>query len=212
MRGRARTQALALAGRGYSVVGSDLSTKEIERAHLEACLRILTVDFKVADMRTAHEEHGTGYDLVISCDNSVPHLLSDDDLLLAFQQFLECLRPGGGCLITVRDYDKKERGTNLVKHYGARAENGKRYVLFHVWDFASDHYDLSFFVIDRTPLRPDANCWLREREAARRRVLPAHLGRHQACEQVAVLARQNAAQKRTVAAVARWIAEAAVHL
>ena len=82
------TQTLALAGRGYAVVGSDLSTRGIERARREADLRGLTVDFKVGDMRNAHEIHGTGYDLVISCDNSVPHLLTDGDLLLAFQQFI----------------------------------------------------------------------------------------------------------------------------
>lgn len=142
------TQTFALAGRGYSVVGSDLSAKQVERARREADLRGLAVDFTVGDMRAAHGAHGTGFDIVISCDNSVPHLLTDRDLLLAFQQFFACLRPGGGCVITVRDYDKEERGTNLVKHYGARVEEGKRYVLFQVWDFQGNHYDLSFFVIE----------------------------------------------------------------
>lgn len=142
------TQILALAGRGYSIVGSDVSGKEIERARREAKLRGLAVDFTVGDMRSAHDVHGTGFDVVISCDNSVPHLLTDDDLLLAFQQFFACVRPGGGCLISVRDYDKEERGSNLVKHYGARIEDGKRYVMFQVWDFQGDHYDLSFFVVE----------------------------------------------------------------
>jgi 2-polyprenyl-3-methyl-5-hydroxy-6-metoxy-1,4-benzoquinol methylase len=41
------TQTLALAGRGYSVVGSDLSTREIERARREADLRGLVIDFRV---------------------------------------------------------------------------------------------------------------------------------------------------------------------
>lgn len=100
-------------------------------------------------MRSAHQVLGTDYDLVISCDNSVPHLLTDDDLLLAFQQFHSCLRPGGGCLIIVRDCAKEARGSNLVKHYGARVENGKRYVLFQIWDFVDhDYCDLSFFVVE----------------------------------------------------------------
>ena len=46
-----------------------------------------------------------------------------------------CLSAGGGCLITVRDYEREERGKNLVKPYGVRVENGKRYLLFQVWDF-----------------------------------------------------------------------------
>jgi len=142
------TQALALAQRGYAVVASDLSAREIERARREAAHRHLAIDFHVADMRATREVHGTGHDLVISCDNAVPHLLTDDDLLLAFRQFVACLRPGGGCVISVRDYDKEARGTNLVKHYGARVEDGRRYVPFQVWDFDGDHYDLSFFVVE----------------------------------------------------------------
>lgn len=149
------TQTLALARRDYAVTASDLSTKEIERARTEAESRGLHIAFKVADMRAAHTAHGTGFDLVISGDNSVPHLLTDADLLLAFQQFFACLRPGGGCVISVRDYAQEARGSNIVKPYGARVQNGKRHVLFQVWDFDhggehryGDHYDLSFYVIE----------------------------------------------------------------
>ena len=142
------TQAIALATRGYTVTGADISTKAIERARREASLRGLNISFAVSDMRYAHASHGTGFDLVISCDNSMPHLLTDDDLLLALHQFKDCLRPEGGCIISVRDYESEERGVNLVKHYGARIENGKRYVLFQIWDFQGDYYDLSFFVIE----------------------------------------------------------------
>jgi hypothetical protein len=75
--------------------------------------------------------------------------LTDDDLLLALRQMHACTRPGGGCLVTVRDYDREERGAGLVKHYGVREEGGTRYVVFQVWDFAGPAYDLSmYFVAD----------------------------------------------------------------
>ncbi len=143
------TQALGLAAQGYAVAGSDLSAREVERAQREAQSRGLAIPFTVADMRVAHAVHGTGHDLVISCDNSVPHLLTDGELLAAFRQFVACLRPGGGCLITVRDYEKEARGRNLVKPYGAHTEGDKRHVLFQVWDFegGGDCYDLSFFIV-----------------------------------------------------------------
>lgn len=108
------TQAFALTERGYTVVGSDLSAGEIERARYEARLREFSINFSVCDMRHVHTVHGTGFDVVISCDNSVPHLLSDGDLLLAFRQMLGCLRPGGGCLLSVRDYDRGNSPTNPV--------------------------------------------------------------------------------------------------
>lgn len=142
------TQAIGLAQRGFAVTASDLSEKEIERARGEAGLAGATVDFSVCDMRRAHDHHGGGFDIVLSCDNSLPHLLTDDDLLVALRQMFACLVPGGGFVMSMRDYEREERGVNLVKPYGARTENGKRYVLFQVWDFAGEHYDLTFYFIE----------------------------------------------------------------
>jgi hypothetical protein len=49
----------------------------------------------VADMRKVSEIFLGPFDVVISCDNSVPHLLSNADILLAFQQFFHCTKEGG---------------------------------------------------------------------------------------------------------------------
>jgi SAM-dependent methyltransferase len=137
------TQAIALATKGYLVTGSDLSAAAVERAQSEASSRQLEISFSVSDMREAFNHHGNGFDVVISADNSVPHLLTDDEILLAFRQMHACLRPGGGCVITVRDYEVEERSRNIVKPIGVRLCNGKRYLLFQVWDFEADFYDLT---------------------------------------------------------------------
>jgi SAM-dependent methyltransferase len=142
------TQAIALALKGYSVVGSDVSIAEIERARREACSRRANVSFSVSDMHKAFNHHGNGFDVVISADNSVPHLLTNDEILLAFKQMHACLRPGRGCLITVRDYKAEERGRNIVKPYGVRVQDKKRYMLFQVWDFEADCYNLTFFFVE----------------------------------------------------------------
>jgi SAM-dependent methyltransferase len=142
------TQAIALAREGFRVTASDLSAGAVERARRESALRGQDVAFSVCDMRRAHAHHGSGFDVVISCDNSVPHLLDDGDILLAFREMFACLRPGGGCLVSVRDYDQEPRGRNIVKPYGAREENGKRYFPFQVWDFEGEHYDFTLFVIE----------------------------------------------------------------
>jgi 2-polyprenyl-3-methyl-5-hydroxy-6-metoxy-1,4-benzoquinol methylase len=92
------TQTLGLAALGHHVTASDLSAQEIKRARQEAGARGLDVAFSVADMREAHAHHGGGFDIVMSCDNSMPHLQTDDDLLAAFRQMAACLRPGGGCV------------------------------------------------------------------------------------------------------------------
>ena len=120
------TQAIALALRGYRVTGSDLSAPAVERARREAAARGLAIDLSVCDMRSAHGRHGTGFDVVVSCDNSLPHLLTDADLLLALREM---------------------RGRNLVKPYGVRIENGTRTLLFQAWDLDGDQYDVSFFFV-----------------------------------------------------------------
>lgn len=142
------TQTLALAKHGFHVTASDLSAKAVERARKEAEARALDIEVSVCDMRRAFDHHGTGFDVVISCDNSVPHLLSDEDILTAFKQMYSCLKSGGGCLITVRDYEAEARGTNIVKPYGQRFVEGKRYVGLQVWDFEDEHYKLTVFFVE----------------------------------------------------------------
>jgi SAM-dependent methyltransferase len=142
------TQAIGLAMHGYCVSASDLSEKEIERAKQEARSRSVEVSFSVCDMRNAYAHHGSGFDVVVSGDNSLPHLLTDEDILLTLRQMTACLSAGGGCIVTVRDYEREERGKNLFKPYGVRVENGYRYLLFQVWDFEGEHYDLTFFFVE----------------------------------------------------------------
>ena len=144
------TQTLGLAQLGYRLTASDLSAAEIDRARREAARRGLTITFSVADMGRAYKHHRQQFDLVIACDNAVPHLLTDEEILAAFRQFYHCVRPGGGCLISVRDYDREERAGVQVKPYGLRLEGKTRYLLFQVWEFTGPTYELSiYFVEDR---------------------------------------------------------------
>lgn len=144
------TQALGLAALGHRVTASDISAAEVERAAREARDRGLAIRFSVADIRHLAAHHREQFDLVIACDNAVSHLLTDDELLAAFGQFFACSRPGGGCLITVRDYDREDRAGIQVKSYGARDEGGVRYLIWQVWEFHGPVYDLAmYFVADR---------------------------------------------------------------
>jgi SAM-dependent methyltransferase len=142
------TQALGLAALGYAVTASDLSEAAVARARREAGRRGLRIDFSVADMRAAWAHHRQQFDVVIACDNAVPHLLSDAELLRAFEQLFACTRPGGGCLLTVRDYDKEDRQGVQLKPYGVRAEGGRRYAVFQVWEFHGPVYDLAMYFVE----------------------------------------------------------------
>ncbi|HSH02442.1 MAG TPA: class I SAM-dependent methyltransferase [Anaerolineae bacterium] len=141
------TQSLGLAGLGLVVKGADVSAGAVARAKREAAVRGLAIAFEVGDMRTAYEQHGGGFDVVLAADNAIPHLLSDAEILGALGQMYRCLRPGGGCVITMRDYDGAERGRGLVKPYGTREVDGVRYLVWQVWDFEGDIYTVSMYFV-----------------------------------------------------------------
>jgi hypothetical protein len=80
----------------------------------------------------------------------VPHLLTDEDVAAAFHAFFRVLRPGGVCMLSVRDYDEVQRGTDLVRPYGVRWRDGKRHLPLQAWRWVdADRYDVSlYFIVD----------------------------------------------------------------
>ncbi|KAB2919874.1 MAG: class I SAM-dependent methyltransferase [Dechloromonas sp.] len=142
------TQALGLAALGYEVTGSDLSSEEIERAKMEAATRGLAIDFHVCDMRHVFDRFSRQFDVVISCDNSLPHLLTDEEISEALLQFLQCTRPGGGCIVTLRDYAKEDVTKRQTKPYGLRELSGRRWSLSQVWEPSGEYYDVSMYLVE----------------------------------------------------------------
>jgi SAM-dependent methyltransferase len=94
-----------LARLGYRVKGTDISERSLGRARVEAARLGVEIAFAVCDFRDLSPVQGT-FDVVISCDNAIPHLLTDEDLSQAFRAMRSKLRPGGVLVISVRDYDK----------------------------------------------------------------------------------------------------------
>jgi len=147
------TQSLGLALLGYQVTASDISSKEIEQAKVEAARLNAAVAFQIADMRNVWEIVQKQFDIVIACDNSLPHLLTDEEILQALNQFYQCIRPGGACIISVRDYAQLERKANQKQIYprSVRPVDNGHIVLFDVWDFyTSDHYSITMYFLEDT--------------------------------------------------------------
>ena len=144
------TQSIGLAQLGYMVTASDLSSQEVEQARAEASKRGLNIEFRVADMRAVYSIYQQQFDVVMACDNAIPHLLSAADISLAFQQFYACTRLGGGCIITVRDYAGMERAGRQLNPRQVHATANGRLVIFDVWDFDGDFYDMATYVVEDT--------------------------------------------------------------
>lgn len=142
------TQTLGLAALGHHVTASDISPASVERAKREAKQRSLSIDFEIGDMRSCGSLHASEFDVVLSADNSVPHLLRDDQILEAFRNFHQCLRPGGLALVSVRDYRaEKDRSSPQLLPYGFRMHGLARYFVVQTRDWAGDFYDVTMYFI-----------------------------------------------------------------
>jgi len=141
------TQALGLRALGFRVTGSDLSPGAVNRAQREAALRHLPLPCLVADFR-ALPVRATSVDVVLLCDNALPHLETQGDIRTALAECFRCARPGGGCLISMRDYGPPPpSGTVDVLPYGERVWAGRRYRVRQVWSWQGPRYDLSFEIL-----------------------------------------------------------------
>jgi 2-polyprenyl-3-methyl-5-hydroxy-6-metoxy-1,4-benzoquinol methylase len=81
------TQTLGLAALGHRLTASDVSVAAVEHAQREVSQRRLPIAFRVGDMQLCRDLHGSVFDVVLSADKAVPHLLSDEAILEAFRGF-----------------------------------------------------------------------------------------------------------------------------
>jgi glycine/sarcosine N-methyltransferase len=142
------TQAIGLARLGYRVHGTDVSERSLDRARTEAERLGATVSFGVCDFRDLSSVDGL-FDVVISCDNSIPHMLTDDDLNRVLTAMYAKLRRGGLIVVSIRNYDKamiERQPTGLpVIHAGPPR---RVVVRLHDWDAPdSPLYTVRFLVL-----------------------------------------------------------------
>jgi SAM-dependent methyltransferase len=143
------TQALPLAALGYCVTGTDVSRSAVNRARAEATTRGLDVDFRVSDVREVRHHVEGRFDAVISCDNALPHLLTDEHLERALLSVRSCLQPGGLFLISLRDYDSlriiQPSGAPISVHgeAGSRHGSGQSWL----WSVDAEYVDIELFTL-----------------------------------------------------------------
>lgn len=144
------TQAIGLAEKGYQITASDISEGAINRARQEATERHLNIAFCAADMRSLRQTFPKKFDVVIACDNAMPHLLTDAEICEAFREFYQITSESGGCIISVRDYDALERGGRKLFPRQVHDTPQGKIVIFDCWDFDGDFYDITMYVVEDT--------------------------------------------------------------
>ena len=166
--------AVALARRGYTVVGADLSAGMIDRARANAAAAGTDGRFDVAGFGELGERVGGGFDAVLCLGNSLPHLLTAADVAAALTDFADCLSPQGLLLIQNRNFDAVMADRNRwmgpqAHREGADGEDSEREWLFlRFYDFEADG-TLTFNVV--TLRREGGGEWSQRVTATRLRPL-----------------------------------------
>jgi SAM-dependent methyltransferase len=139
------TQALPLAAQGFQVTGSDISPAAVARARREADVRGIDVRLFTADVREVAVDEQV--DAVISCDNSLPHLLTDADLGQALVSIRRCLKPGGFLLASIRDYEALAR--EQVQGVAPKVDDQR--ITGQAWRWSDDRrtVEINLFVLRR---------------------------------------------------------------
>ncbi len=142
------TQAIGLAMLGYVMTASDISDEELAEAKRRALENNVDIHFEKADFCALSETFQQQFDIVITMDNALPHMLSSEALESAIKSITNQIVPNGIFVASIRDYDKLlEERPAYSAPYIHKTEQGQR-VSFQTWDWIGDNYKFTQYIID----------------------------------------------------------------
>ena len=171
------TQSIALALRDYDVTGLDLSEASLDRAAHEAESFDVGVRFAVGDLR-ALDTVEAQYDVVLALDNALPHLQTDEELLMACCALFEKTAKDGLFMATMRDYDLALTTRPRFLNEEVFDDPAGRRIIFQVWDWDphAPRYKVHQFIVLQRQQEWRTSEYEGEYRALRRNELGSMLG------------------------------------
>ncbi len=136
-------QAVALAGRGYRVVGADASPDMLALAREHAARQSTTLRFEQVYYADLHAALGGGFDGVFSQANALAAAGSAQATRQAVQEFAACLRPGGRLFVQVLNFAPMRLERPCVKGPRVATVDGQEYVSFRHFCFHGETVDVT---------------------------------------------------------------------
>ena len=154
--------AIALAQRGYEVAGADLSAGMIALARQNAAVTSNTIPFIVAGFGQLADRLGGDFDALLCLGNSLPHVLTAQELAATLADFSAALCPGGLLVIQNRNFDAVMAERARWMGPQAHRDGDGEWLFLRFYDFNSDG-TLAFNVV--TLRRSDGGEWRQQVEA-----------------------------------------------
>jgi glycine/sarcosine N-methyltransferase len=164
--------AIALAMKGYTAAGADLSPAMIELAQANAARAAVSTPFRTAGFGALKRAFEAGpffpFDAVLCLGNSLPHLLTPVDLTAALSDFSAVIRPGGKVVIQNRNFDAVLMRRERWMEPQAYQEESQEWIFQRFYDFDPDGM-ITFNVV--TLFRQDGGNWQQRVTSTRLRPL-----------------------------------------
>ncbi len=143
-------QSIALAKRGYSVTGVDISPAMLRKARENARRAEVVVHWARSDIRSLQNDIKQCFDAVITCGNSLLHLATESDLRQGIRSMFAATRPGGYCFIDVAEYDENLTAQPPFRCQQVRASDDRQAVFFATKEHTGRIVTLNIFVLRET--------------------------------------------------------------
>ena len=128
---------IELRQRGYLADGADLSQGMIKAADKNASAAGVSARFEAAGFGSLAQKFSSspGYDAVLCLGNSLPHLLSLQEIESALRDFASCMRPGGKLMVQNRNFDAVMLKGDRWMEPQSFQEADKEWIFLRFYDF-----------------------------------------------------------------------------
>lgn len=130
------TQSVPLAKLGFNVTGLDPSPRLLDKARQTADEQGVCVSWVKGEFSNLLDKVDGPFDAIVCKGNSLPHLLTDEEIELTIGTFYELLRPGGLLVVGLRDFEMMlSHRPRFLPGFAHNDDADTEFITFDIWEW-----------------------------------------------------------------------------
>lgn len=138
--------SILLSKLGCEVTAADVSQNMIDLLNSKKAFYSVEIKTVLASFQELATKVDSGFDGVFCMGNSLPHLLTTEDIKTALDNFYQLLRKGGKLILQILNYDKILSEHKKVQ--SVREIQGKTFIRYY--SYAESLLEFNIMTLDRT--------------------------------------------------------------